>query len=164
MITTIKIGSSGNQMHLCRAGHINGHDSVTAQYGAHRPMQHDQGFTGNHWTPPSGNYSLRIVPEAARTTINTMMMQHVPTLLAILMAIAVWWYYTMHIVPWKRFVAFIKATKRHHWAITRSDRHQWDTHTYTLGVYFIVKFLKKGSSCPNNNRGATYQTDEEKHL
>jgi hypothetical protein len=23
-------------------------------------MQNDQGFTGSHWTPPSGNYSLHI--------------------------------------------------------------------------------------------------------
>ena len=115
MITTIKIGGSGEQMHLCRAGHINGHDSATAQYGAHRPMQHDQGFTGNHWTPPSGNDSLRIVPEAARTTINTMMMQHVPTLLAVLMAIVVWRYYTMYIVQWKRFVAFKKQLNAAIW-------------------------------------------------
>jgi hypothetical protein len=50
----------------------------------HRLLQHDQGFTGSHWTPLSGNYS----------TINTTMMQHVPTLLAVMMAIAVWWYYT----------------------------------------------------------------------
>jgi hypothetical protein len=26
----------------------------------HLPMQHVQGYTGSHWTPPSGNYSLRI--------------------------------------------------------------------------------------------------------
>ena len=149
-------------MHLRRRPY-HGHDGAPVQYRAHRLMQHDQGFTRNHWMPPSSNDSLRIVPEAARATINTMMMQHVPTLLAVLMAIAVWRYYTMHIVLWKRLVAFIKATKRHHWAITCSDRHQWDTHTYTLGVYFIVKFLKKGSSRPNNNRGVTYQTDE-KHL
>ena len=31
------------------------------------------------------------------------------------------------------------------------------------GVYFIIKLLKKSSSCPNNNRGVTHQTDE-KHL
>ena len=26
----------------------------------HRPMQHAQGYTGSHWTPPLGDYSLRI--------------------------------------------------------------------------------------------------------
>jgi len=44
------------------------------------------------------------------------------TLLAILMAVvAMRWYYTAHITRWRRFVAFIKTTKCHHWASTRSD-------------------------------------------
>jgi hypothetical protein len=50
-------------------------------------MQHDQGFTGSHWTPPSGDYSPCISPAAARVTINTKIMGHEPTLLAVLMAI-----------------------------------------------------------------------------
>jgi hypothetical protein len=29
-------------------------------------MQHDQCFTGSHWTPPSGDYSLHIAQAAAR--------------------------------------------------------------------------------------------------
>jgi hypothetical protein len=60
-------------------------------------------------------------------------------------------------------MAFLKATERCHRASTHSDRHQSDMPTPTLGVYFIVKLLKKGSSCPNNNKGVTCQTDE-KHL
>jgi hypothetical protein len=36
----------------------------------HHPMQHDQGFTGSHWMPPSGNYSLRITLTATRATAN----------------------------------------------------------------------------------------------
>ncbi len=127
------------------------------RYGAHRPMQHDQGFTRSHWTPPSGNYSLRIAPAAARATINSMIMKHVPTLLAVLMAIAMRRYYTKRIAQWRRFVAFIKATKRHYRASTRSD-----------SVFRSIKFrlffcssesLKKNSSCPNNNRGVTYQSN-----
>jgi hypothetical protein len=59
-------------------------------------MQHDQGFTESPWMPPSGNYLLCIAPAAARATINTTKMQHVPTLLAILMAIAMRRYYTTH--------------------------------------------------------------------
>ena len=85
------------------------------------PMQHDQGFTGSHWTPPLGDYSLRIAPAAARATANEMTIQHVPTLLAISMAVAMRWYNTAHISRWRRFVAFTKATKCHHWASTRSD-------------------------------------------
>jgi hypothetical protein len=30
-----------------------------------------------------------------------------------------------------------------------------------LGVYFIIKMLKKGLSCPYNNRGMTHQSDEK---
>ena len=58
---------------------------------------------------------------------------------------------------------FIKATKCLHRESTHSDRHQSDMPTPISGVYFIVKSLKKSSSCPNNNRGVTHQTDE-KHL
>jgi len=134
------------------------------RYMRHRPMQHDQGFTGSHWTPPSGDYSLHIAPTAARMTAkNETKMQNVPTLLAILMAVAMRRYYTARIARWRSFVAFIKATKRRHRASTPSDRHQSDMPTPISGVYFIVKSLKKRSSCPNNNRGVTYQTDE-KHL
>jgi hypothetical protein len=32
-----------------------------------------------------------------------------------------------------------------------------------LGVYFIVKLLKKSLSCPNNSRGMTHQSDK-KHI
>jgi hypothetical protein len=79
------------------AGHFDGHGGAPVQYEAHRPMQHDQGFTGSHWTPPSGNNSLRIAPLAARATINLTMTQHVLTLFAILMAIAMRRYYTASI-------------------------------------------------------------------
>jgi DUF1365 family protein len=60
-------------------------------------MQHDQGFTGSHWMPLLGNYSLHIAPAAARVTINTTIMEHVPTLLTVSMAIAMRRYYTTHI-------------------------------------------------------------------
>jgi len=46
---------------------------------------------------PSGNYSLRIAPAATRVTINKTMMQNTPTLLAILMAIAMRQYNTERI-------------------------------------------------------------------
>jgi hypothetical protein len=102
-------------------GHFDGHGGALVQYEAHRPMQHDQGFTGSHWTPPSGDYLLRIAPAATRATINTMIMQNVPTFLAVSMAIAMRRYYTAHIARWRRLVAFIKATKRHHRTSTRSE-------------------------------------------
>jgi hypothetical protein len=63
----------------------------------HCPMQHVQGYTGSHWTPPLGNYSLRIALAAARATANKTMMYYVPTLMAILVVIAMRRYYTEHI-------------------------------------------------------------------
>ena len=143
--------------------HFDGHGGAPVQYEAHRLMQHDQGFTGSHWNPSLGDNLLRITPAAARATINTTIMQNVPTMLAVLMAIAMHWYYTICIARRRRFVAFRKATKRCHWARTSSNRHQLDMPTPISGVYFIVKLLKKNLSCPNNNRDVTHQTDE-KHL
>jgi hypothetical protein len=70
-------------------------------------MQHDQGFTRSHWTPPSGDYSLRIAPAAARATINTAIMQNIPTLMAISMVIVMRRYYTARIAQWRRSRAFI---------------------------------------------------------
>jgi hypothetical protein len=112
---------------------------------------------------PLGDYLLRIAPAATRVTANKTKMQNVPTLLAISMVVAMRRYYTTRITKKRRFVAFIKATKRHHWASTHSDMHHSDMPTPIPGVYFIIKSLKKSSSCPSNNRGVTYQTDE-KHL
>jgi len=71
--------------------------------------------------PPSGDYSLCIAPVATSATANGTTMQNEPTLLAVWMAIAMRRYYTPCIARWRRFVAFIKATKRHHQASTRSD-------------------------------------------
>ena len=60
-------------------------------------------------------------------------------------------------------MAFIKATKRRHWASSCSDSINRTRLPLILEVYFIFKSLKKSSSCPSNNRGVTHQTDE-KHL
>jgi hypothetical protein len=76
-------------------GHFDGHGGAPVRYEAHCPMQHDQGFTGSHWTPPSGDYLLHIASAAARATINTTIMQTVPTLLS--MAIAMRRYYIARI-------------------------------------------------------------------
>ncbi len=51
-------------------GRLDGHGSAPGQYRGHCPMQHVQGYSGSHWTPASGNYSLRIAPVAARAKAN----------------------------------------------------------------------------------------------
>ncbi len=66
------------------------------------------------------------------------------------------------ITRWRRFVAFIKATKHRNRASTCFNSINQTCLPLFQG-YFIFKFLKKSSSCPNNNMGVTHQTDE-KHL
>jgi hypothetical protein len=69
-------------------------------------MQHVQGYTGSHWTPPSGDYSLRIALAAARTA-NKTTMYYVTTLMDISVVIAMRWYYTARIARCRRSRAFI---------------------------------------------------------
>ena len=109
-------------------------------------MQHVQGYTGSHWTPPSGDYSLRIAPAAARATINSMIMKHVPTLLAVLMAIAMRRYYTARIAQWRRFVAFIKATKRHYRTSTHSNSIKPDNQI--SAVFSFIQIVEKELELP----------------
>jgi hypothetical protein len=52
------------------AGHFDDHVEVLKRYMLHRPMQHVQGYSGSHWMPPLGDYSLHITPAAARATAN----------------------------------------------------------------------------------------------
>jgi hypothetical protein len=49
-------------------GHFDGHGGLRVQHEEHCPMQHVQGYSGSHWMPPSGDYSLRIALAAARAT------------------------------------------------------------------------------------------------
>jgi len=94
-------------------------------------MQHDQGFTGSHWMPPSGNYLLCIAQAAAREGDNQLNDD------------ATWTHFvgrfdghrdvavlhTAHIAQWRRFMAFIKATECHHRMSTCSDITQLDMPT-----------------------------------
>jgi len=87
--------------------HFDGHGEALKQYMRHRPMQHVQGYTGSHWTPPSGDYSLHIALAAARAPANKTTMYYLPTLMAILVVIAMRRYYTARITQWRRSRAFI---------------------------------------------------------
>jgi len=145
------------------AEHFDGHGGVPMRYEAHHPMKHDQGFTGSHWTPSLVNYSLRIAPAATRATANGTTMQNEPTLLVITMVMAMRWYYTARINQWRRFVAFIIATKRRHRVSSRSDVIKPDTPTPVDSYISSYKRARVDMLTPNNNRGVTYQTNE-KHL
>jgi hypothetical protein len=54
-------------------GHFDGHGDLPEQYRWQGPMPHVQGYPGSNWTPPSGNYLLRIAPAATRATPNKTM-------------------------------------------------------------------------------------------
>ncbi len=85
--------------------------------GVHCQMQHVQGYPGSHWMPPSGNYLLRIAPRWPPGQQQTKQRwKNGPTLLAILMAVAVRRYDTTHIARWRRSRALVKDTGRCHWA------------------------------------------------
>jgi len=129
-------------------GPFDGHGGAPVQYEAHHLMQHDQCSTASHWTPPLGNFSLCITPAAARATINATIMQNLPTLLAVSISIVMRRYYTARIARWRRFMAFIKATKRRHRASTCSNRHQSDMPTPISGGIFHCQIVEKELELP----------------
>jgi hypothetical protein len=51
----------------CRqiSGDFDCHEDAAVQRGAHRLIEHNQGFTWSHWMPPLGNCLCRIAPTAA---------------------------------------------------------------------------------------------------
>ena len=63
----------------CRqiAGDFDCHTDVAVRRGAHRLIEHNQGFTRSHWMPPSGECLCRNAPAAimvnkfVETTLNT---------------------------------------------------------------------------------------------
>ena len=71
----------------CRqiAGDFDCHTDVAVRRGAHRPIEHIQGFTRSHWMPPLGKCLGRTTPEAimvdefVKTTLNTNKKQILPS-------------------------------------------------------------------------------------
>jgi len=43
---------------------FNDHVDAAVRRGAHRPIEHNQGFTQSHWMPPSGECLHHITPAA----------------------------------------------------------------------------------------------------
>ncbi len=105
------------------AGCFDGLCGAPQQYRRHHPMQHVQGYSGSHWTPPLGDYLLCIASVAARATANKTTTKNVPKRLAILMAAAVRGYNNAHISQWKRFRALLEATKCCHRESIAANRH-----------------------------------------
>jgi hypothetical protein len=51
-----------------KSNDFDGHGDAAVQRGAHRLMEHIQGFTRSHWMQPSGECLRRIAPAAAWST------------------------------------------------------------------------------------------------
>jgi hypothetical protein len=90
------------------AVHINGCGGPPVQYEAHCLMQHVQGYSGSHWTPPLGAYSLHIAPAAAKATGKQQQSTNTPKEMAILMAEAVRRYYTVYF-PMEAVPGFVRS-------------------------------------------------------
>jgi hypothetical protein len=73
---------------------------------------------------------------------------NVSTLLAVLMAVVVRPYYTARIAQWRRFMAFLKATKYRHRASTRSDSINQTCLPLIIGVYLHRQIVEKGLELP----------------
>jgi hypothetical protein len=85
--TTNRQQQIGNNKKCRRiAGDFDCHADAVVRRGAHRPIEHIQGFTRSHWMPPSGECLHRIVPAAAmvdgfvETTLNTNKTQLLPSI------------------------------------------------------------------------------------
>jgi hypothetical protein len=56
------------------AAHFEGLANALVLCGVHCLMQHVQGYSRSHWTPPLGNYLLRNAPAASEATANKITM------------------------------------------------------------------------------------------
>ena len=117
MITATEIGGGGERMHL-RRGPFRWPWRCA---GAIRSASPNVAWPGLYQKPLDAAIGQLLAPYRPSGRQGNNHYEHVPTLLAISMAIALRRCYTPLIAWWRRFVAFIKATKRHHWTSTRSD-------------------------------------------
>jgi hypothetical protein len=79
------------------ATRFDGRDDALVQCRVHHPMERVKGFTRSHWMPPSGEYSLRIIPADNGVTCKKKTIKRAPYLLAISMAMVVRRYNTTRI-------------------------------------------------------------------
>ncbi len=60
-----RIRINGNKKCSLIDGDFYCHDDAAVRRGAHRPIEHVQGFTRSHWMPQSGKCLRRIAAAAA---------------------------------------------------------------------------------------------------
>jgi hypothetical protein len=104
------------------AGRFDGHADALEQYGAHHLIQHDQGFTGSHRTPPLGNLYRPGSRQGDNQQNNNEKCTHFAGHFDSHCDAAV--RYCVH-RPMEEVCACKKATKHHHRASTCSDKTNW---------------------------------------
>jgi hypothetical protein len=92
-------------------GHFDGHGGAPEQYRQHPLMRHVQGYSGSHWMPRLGNYSLHIAPLAARATgIQTTINKYNCKAGHFDGHVVMQWYVTARNAQWRRSRASLEAT------------------------------------------------------
>jgi hypothetical protein len=124
------------------AAHFEGLADALEQFTRHRPMRHVQGYLISHWTPPLGNYLLRITPAAARATCEQTTINKYTYFAGCFdghgNALVQYRAYR----PRRRSRASLEATGRRHWPsiATNSIKGTW---LHRFFMFFIVNTLKK---------------------
>ncbi len=98
-------------MHL-HPSRFNARVDAPARHRRYRPIEGVQGFTQSHWTPPSGEYLLRIAPDGQRVRMPLKKYKKVPYLSAVLLALSMRRYVTKHIDRRRGSRAIPEATGR----------------------------------------------------
>jgi hypothetical protein len=126
------------------AARFEGLADAPEQYRWHRPMQHVQGYSGSHWTPALGNYYCSVSPQRLpRQQANKQQSTNAPKKVAVLIAMAMHRYVTVHITRWRRFRALLDDTKRHHWASIAANHCNQSCMCQFFTSFFIVNLYKK---------------------
>ncbi len=84
-----------------------------------------------------------------------------PKMVAVLMAMAMRWYVTVHIAQWKRSRASLEATGRRHRASIMSDNINWTWLRWFFWCFHCQNSRKRSrvdAKTPVFNRGMTYQS------
>ena len=121
------------------AGHFGGHRGAPEQYRLHRPMRNVHEYSGSHWRPKLGDYSLCISPASTRATINKTTIKQYTHFAGHL---AMQRYNTTRIARWRGSRASLEATGCHHWASTCSDSIKGTCQCRFCSMFFIVKLPK----------------------
>jgi hypothetical protein len=135
------------------AGRFNSHRGATEQYRQHHPCGMSKA------TPEATGCRHRattcsILPQRPPGQQSTKQKSNnSPTLLAVLMAIAMRQYNTARMAQWRRSRASLEVNKGcHHWASTCSNSHQSDIPTLVFSNVFCPQIIEKDHKAQGSPR------------